>query len=214
MRTLVALAITALIAVPPDILHAEEPKLVKVVVEFRQSGAQSREAVQGNSRVVITESGSVRARARLGVEDTQTRVQQSTGIFTFVQDGGEATLSVGTQVPYPQVVYYQDYATSAGYVATGVAFQDVATSLRVRATVLPENRVRVRMTPVVSYLSADGSGVIQFTEASTELVVPSGRAVVLGGATTQTHAVTRQILGIDERRTGNETTVVLTATIE
>jgi type II secretory pathway component HofQ len=213
-RSLVVLAITALIPAWPSIPQAQGPKLVQVLVEFRQSGAQSREAVQGKSGLVITERGSVRSRAQLGAEDTQTRTQRSTGIFTIVQDGGEATLSVATQVPYPHVAYYQDYATGAGYVAAGVAFKDVGTSLKVRATVLPGGQVRVRLTPVISHVSADGAGVIEFTEASTELVVPSGRAIVLGGATSQTHAVTRQILGIDERRTGNETTVLLTATIQ
>ena len=60
----------------------------------------------------------------------------------------------------------------------------------------------------------DGSGTIEFTEASTELVVPSGRPVVLGGATTQMHEVTRQILGFRQSQAGSETTVVLIATVQ
>jgi hypothetical protein len=187
---------------------------VKVSVEFRQSGTQSREGVQGSGRVVITEKGGARPSGRLRAESRETRVQQSTGIFTIVPDGGEATLIVATQVPYPQVAFYRDYATGVGYVATGVAFKDVGTSLLVRASVLPGNQVRVRLTPRISYFSADGSGTIEFTEASTELVVASGRPVVLGGATTKMHEVTRQILGFRERQVGSETTVLLTATVE
>ena len=190
------------------------PKQVKVSLEFRQSGAQSREAVQGSGRVVITEKGGPRPSARLGVESRETRIEQSSGIFILVHDGGAATLSVATQVPYPQVAFYRDYATGAGYVATGVAFKDVGTSLKVGASVLSGNQVRVRLTPMISYFSADGSGAIEFTEAATELVVPSGRPVVLGGATTKTHEVTRQILGFRERQAGRETTVILTATVQ
>ncbi len=187
---------------------------MKVVVEFRQSGVRGRETMQGSGSVVITERGSVRPRGGLAAEDTRTRVTSSTGIFTVVRDGGESTLVVATQVPYPQVAFYRDYATGAGYVASGVAFKDVGTSLKVRATILPGNRVRVSLTPTISHASSDGSGTIEFTEAVTELVVRSGQPVVLAGATTSLHEVTRQILGLRQTQTGSETTVVLTATVQ
>jgi hypothetical protein len=214
MRLLAVVVMTTLISAWPGVLHAQGQKQVKVSVEFRQSGTKSREAVQGSGGVVITEKGSTRPLGRLGVDSRETRVQQSTGIFTIVRDGGEATLSVATQVPYSQVAFYKDYATGAGYVATGVAFKDVGTSLKVSASVLPGNQVRVRLTPMISYFSTDGSGTIEFVEASTELVVPSGRPVVLGGATTKTDELTRQILGFRARQAGSETTVVLTAIVQ
>ena len=204
----------ALIPVWPGAVHAQGQKLVKVVVEFRQTGTQSRDAVGGGGRVIITAKGRVRPKGGVTADSRQTRVTSSTGIFTLVRDGGEATLSVATQVPYPQVAFFRDYATGAGYVATGVAFKDVGTSLKVRASILPGNQVRVSLTPTISHLSPDGSGTIEFTEATTELVVPSGRPVVLGGATTQMHEVTRQILGFRQSQAGSETTIVLTATVQ
>lgn len=213
MRGMLVVLLGAAVASPVAVF-AEGAKQIKVTVEFRQSGRESRDAVQGRGRVVITEGGGARSRARLGVESTETRVVQSTGIFTVVEDGGESTLTVATQVPYPQIAVYRDYAVGAGYVAAGVAFKDVGTSLRVRASVLPGSRVRVRLTPTISYFSADGSGTIEFTEASTELVVPSGRPVALGGATTETHALTREILGFRAREASRETSALLTATIQ
>jgi len=213
-QLLATLLMMALIPVWPGAVQAQGQKLVKVAVEFRQVGTQSREAVGGSGGVVITEKGSVRPRGGLGADSRQTRVTSSTGIFTVVRDGGESTLSVATQVPYPQVTFFRDYATGAGYVATGVQFKDVGTSLKVRATILPGNQVRVSLTPTISHFSADGSGTIEFTEATTELVVPSGRPVVLGGATTQMHEVTRQVLGFRQSQAGSETTVVLIATVQ
>lgn len=213
MRGILVVLLAAVVASPAAVF-AEGAKLIKVAVEFRQSGRESRDAVQGSGRVVITEGSGARSRARLGVESTETRVVQSTGVFTVVEDGGESTLTVATQVPYPEVVFYRDYAVGAGYVATGVAFKDVGTALKVRATVLAGNRVRVRLTPTISYFSADGSGTIEFTEASTELVVPSGRPVALGGATSETHALTREILGFRASQASRETSAVLTATIQ
>ena len=54
---------------------------------------------------------------------------------------------------------------------------------------------------------------IEATEASTTLVVPSGQPVVLGGATTRTHELTRRILGYRATESVFETLMVLTATV-
>ena len=192
---------------------AQSGKQVRVTFDFRQSSTQSRDAVDGSGRVVITDRGGARSSGRVGVDSTQRRVQTSTGIFTIVQDGGESTLLVASQIPYSQVTFYRDYLTGAGYVATGVQFKDVGTSLKVGASILPGNQAKVRLTPTISWLSADRSGVIEVNEASTELIVSSGRPVVLGGATTQTHELTRRILGYRASETTTETTMALTATI-
>jgi len=55
--------------------------------------------------------------------------------------------------------------------------------------------------------------VIDFTEASTELIVPAGSPVVIGGSTTQLHEVTRYLLGFGGRQGASETTITLTANI-
>jgi Bacterial type II and III secretion system protein len=196
----------------PGLSAAQSGKQVRVSFDFRQSSTQNRDAVDAGGRVIITDRGA-RSSGGVGVDSTQRRVRSSTGIFTIVQDGGESTMLVASQVPYPQVTFYRDYLTGAGYVATSVQFRDVGTSLKVRAAILPGNQVRVRLTPTVSWFSADGSGVIEVNEASTELVVPSGRPVVLGGATTQTHELTRRILGYRASESSTETTMALTATI-
>lgn len=195
-----------------ETLHAQGRQQVKVLVEFQRHADRSQKKV--GSSVVVTRKGGVRLSGPLGAANTQTKVQQSTGIFTIVQDGGESTLSVATRVPYRQVVFYHDYATGAGYVTTGVIFQEVGISLKVHATVLAGNQVRVRLTPRISYFSPGGSGAIDFTEASTEILVASGHPVVIGGATTQVHEITRRILGFRKRQTESETSVVLTATIQ
>jgi hypothetical protein len=191
---------------------AQSGKQVRVSFEFRQSATQSRDAVAGSGGVIVTDRGT-RSSGRIGVDSTQRRVQSSSSIFTIVQDGGQSMMLVASQIPYSQVTYYRDYLTGAGYVTSGVEFKDVGTSLKVGAAILPGNQVKVRLTPTISWLSADRSGVIEVNEASTELVVPSGRPVVLGGSATQTHELTRRILGYRASDTATETTMALTATI-
>jgi len=195
------LVLTALVLVPVGRgpLHAEGPKQVKVTFDFRQASIRSRDAVRGGGRV--------------GVESTERRVTQTTSIFTLVQDGGESALLVASQVPYSQIAYYRDYLTGAGYLATGVLFKDVGTSLKVRATVLPGDRVKVRVTPAVSWFADARSGVVEVAEASTELIVPNGRPVVIDGRSTALNELTRQILGLAVSRGGTETLMTLTATV-
>jgi hypothetical protein len=202
-RGAATLALLWLLPHEPLALLAQGAKQVKVVFEFRQSGTQSQEAVQGSARP----SG------RLGVESTERTVARTTGIFTIVQDGGESTLLVASQVPYSQVTYYRDYLTGGGYVTSGAAFKDVGTSLKVRATVLPGNQVTVRLTPMISWLAGDRSGVIEVSQASTELTVVNRRPIVIGGATTQLNELTRRILGVAAIQSRSETLMTLTATV-
>ncbi|HJU63763.1 MAG TPA: hypothetical protein VJ864_17120 [Candidatus Binatia bacterium] len=211
VRLTVALACLALGM--PAIANAQSRRQIKVLVEAQQSGTQSQEAVQGSGSIIIRR-GNVQPSGRVTAGDRQTTVQRSTGIFTLVQDGAESILSVATKVPYSETAYYYNYAAGNGYLQRNIVFTDVGTSLRVSASVLPDNQIRVRLTPRISYFSAERSGAIDFTEATTELVVPSGQPVSLGGATTQVHEITRQILGYRNRTSSGESNLVLTATIQ
>lgn len=212
-RVVVALVLVLLVPACPAALRAQGTAQVKVVLEMRQAGHQSRDAVQGSGRVIITEPGSARSSGRLGVESTERTVTRSTGIFTIVQDGGESTLLVASQVPYAQATYYRDYLTGAGYLTTGVGFKDVGTSFKVRVTVLPGRKIRVRMTPAISWFAADRSGIVEATEASTEVIVPNNRPVVIGGATSQVSELTRRILGVAAGQSARETLLTLRATL-
>jgi Bacterial type II and III secretion system protein len=193
--------------------NAQNRRQIKVLVESQQSGAQSQEAVQGSGSVIIRR-GNVQPSGRLAAGDRQTTVQRSTGIFTLVQDGGESILSVATQVPYSQTAYYYNHALGSGHIQRQIVFTSVGTSLRVNAGILPDNQIRVRLTPRISYFSAERAGAIDFTEATTELIVPSGQPVSLGGSTTNVHEITRQILGYRDRVSSSETNLTLTATIQ
>ncbi len=212
MARLVALVLSALCGMPSPLL-AQSGKQVQVSLDFHQSGTQSRAAVQGSPRVIIPDRGSLRPSGRVGVESTEQRVTRTRGIFTIVQDGGEATLLVASQLPYQQVTFYRDFLTGAGLVASSVQFREVGTALKVRATVLPGGQVKVRVTPSISWFSGDSSGIVEVATASTELIVPNGRPVQLGGAAGALSELTRQILGAGQSQSTSETLMMLTATI-
>lgn len=212
-----ALAVGGLVLAGLPGVEAQGSRQVKVLLEFKQQTQGSRQGVQGQGGIVVEERrGDVRTRGRggLAVEDTTTRVTRSSGLFTVVQDGGVGSIMVAQDVPSPQVAYYHDYATGKGYVAQGIAWQRVGTALAVRPVILPGNQIRVTLTPVISYFTPGGGGTIEVTEAASEVIVPSGGRMQIGGSTGSVHAVTRQVLGYRAEQSSQDTALTLTATIQ
>ncbi len=192
---------------------AQTGRQVKVVLEFQQQSQASRQGAQGQGNIVIEDGKKPRARGGLAVEDTTTRTTRTNGVFTVVQDGGTASMMVASEVPYTAISWFRDYATGQGYIAQGTAWQRVGTTLVVNPTILPKGQIRVRLVPQVSYFTPDGGGSIEFTEAVTDVIVPNGRAMRVGGATRGINQVTRQILGYSQQQSASESSFILTATI-
>jgi hypothetical protein len=194
-------------------VESQAGRQVKVVLEFQQQGQDSRQGAQGRGGVII-QDGKARGRGGVALGDTTTRTTRSEGVFTIVQDGGTASMLVASEVPSTVVGWFRDYATGQGYAVQGTAWQRVGTTLVVSPTILPNGQIRVRLTPQVSYFSSQGDGSIEFNEATTEVIVPNGRAMRIGGATRGINQVTRQILGYREQRSASESSFILTATIQ
>ena len=188
-------------------------RLIKVVLDSQQSETHNREQLQGTGSVIIRK-GSVQPSGRVTAGDRQTTVQRTSGIFTLVLDGGESILTVATRVPQSQISYYYNYAIGVGSIERRIVFNDVGTSLRVGATTLPDGQIKLRLTPRISYFSIERPGAIDFTEAATELIVPNGQSVSLGGSTSNVHEITRQILGYRDRASSDETNLTVTATMQ
>jgi hypothetical protein len=193
--------------------RAQTRRHIKVVLDSQQTENLDRQIVQGSGSVVIRR-GMVSPSGRIIANDRQTTVQRSSGIFTLVLDGSESILTVATRVPQSEVSYFYNHATAGGYVERRIIFNDVGTSLRVNATTLPDGQIKLRLTPRISYFSVEHPGAIDFTEAATELIVPNGQAVSLGGSTGSVHEITRQILGYRDRARSNETNLTVTATLQ
>lgn len=185
---------------------------VKVVLEFEQRGQEARQGAQGRGGVVI-QDGKARGRGGVAVEDSTTRTTRTTGIFTVVQDGGTGSMLVATDVPYTVTAWFRDYATGQGYLTQTTSWQRVGTVLAVSPTILPGGQIRVRLVPQISYFTADSGGTVEFNEAATEVIVPNGRAMRIGGGSRGINQVTRQILGYRQEQASSESSFILTATI-
>jgi type II/III secretion system protein len=215
-RQLIALRLIIFLAgffVFAQFSDAQTRRHIKVVVDSQQNEQLGDQSVQGSGAVIIRR-GTVNPSGRISANERQTTVQRKSGIFTLVLDGSESILSVATRVPQSQMSYYYNYAIGAGYIERRIVFNDVGTSLRVNASTLPDGQIRLRLTPRISYFSVDRPGAIDFTEAATELIVPNGQPISLGGSTSNVHELTRQILGYRDRTSTNETNLTVTATVQ
>ena len=196
-----------------SLVDAQPIRHIKVVLYSQQTESVNRDGIHGTGSVVIRR-GTVSPSGRIVANDRQTTVQRSSGIFTLVLDGGESILTVATRVPQSQVSYFHNYALGIGYVERRIVFSDVGTSLKVRAVTLPDGQIRLRLTPRISYFSVDRPGSIDFTEAASEIIVPNGQLVSLGGSTNSMHEITRQILGYQNRSSSDESHLQVSATIQ
>ena len=192
---------------------AQARRNIKVLLETRQTGTSTQEGVQGSGSFVIRR-GTVQPSGRVTGTDRQTTVQRSSGMFTLVVDGGESILTVATRVPQAEIGYYYNHALGIGAVERRIVFTDVGTSLRVSARTLADGQIQLRLIPRISYFSAERPGAIDFTKAATELIVPNGQPVSLGGSTANRHEITRQMLGYRNRLSSNESDLVVTATLQ
>jgi hypothetical protein len=211
-RAIVAITF-ALLGTSASPLDAQAHRNIKVLLETRQTGTSTQGGAQGSGSVVIRR-GTVQPLGRVTGTDRQTTVQRSSGIFTLVVDGGKSILTVATRVPQAEAGYYYNHALGIGAIDRRIVFTDVGTSLRVSARTLADGQIQLRLIPRISYFSADRPGAIDFTEAATELAVPNGQPVSLGGSTANMHEITRQILGYRNRLSSNESDLVVTATLQ
>ena len=211
--TVAVFALLSLVSAAWSPTQAQTRRHIKVVLDTQQTESFQREQLQGSGAVII-HRGTVNPSGRIVANERQTTVQRKSGIFTLVLDGGESILTVASRVPQNQVGYYHNYALGIGYIERQIVFSDVGTSLRVHAASLADGQIKLRLTPRISYFSAERPGAIDFTEAATELIVPNGQPTSLGGSISNMHQVTRQILGYGNRTSSNESELTVTATIQ
>ena len=197
---------TSLIPVPPG--H------VKVTVEFRQAGQRTQSGIDvkgtgpGGTVVQVDPKG-VTGSARVQVQESQRTIRQHVESFLLVQDGGEARLTVVEQVP--EIVWFQQYAHRHSYITEAVVFRQVGTFLAVRPTILPDQRIRVKIIPQISYQSDQGDGTIALVEASTEVVVQTGQPITIGGTDGRGEVMRQFLLGYERVNQATQVSIVLTA---
>ena len=167
-----------------------------VRVRFQESGQQEQRSVSGGGRV-SGEYGSVSAgrgpRTRDGVDvraqDRSVTRDGSSEYFINALSGSWAYIRVGQDIPY--TTRWSDLCRRYGRT---VVFQRIETGFDVKP-VIRENMADVEIVPRISEMGSDGRpGGVQFAEASTQVQVPLGQWVTIGGSDQSASEVLRAIL--------------------
>ena len=176
-------------------LHAE------VDWAYRSSGWQI-----GTVPVALPGSG-FSALAALGDEKAHSR-RRSVQTITVMNDG-TAEIATGHEVPFTDVFHH--YAAGRGYLTTSTRWVSIDTGLTVHARTIGEDRILLDITPWMRNLARGGRS-IKFTEASTQIEVKDGEAVVMGSSTQNRNEALREILrGGSRVREGENTYLMVTA---
>jgi len=80
-----------------------------------------------------------------------------------------------------------------------------------RVQVQESQRIRVKITPQISYQSDQGDGTIALVEASTEVVVQTGQPITIGGTDGRGEVMRQFLLGYERVNQANHVSIVLTA---
>jgi hypothetical protein len=136
------------------------------------------DARQGGAAVDVRPSrGGPRIGLRGGAGSTSSRTTAVQELLTL--SGSTAELRVVRETPVAE--WFRDWSLGHGLVTQTVSWQEVGTSLALEPTILPDGRIRLRLTPRLVVASGASPLRLDVVELSTEIVVHAGEEVDVGG---------------------------------
>jgi hypothetical protein len=134
------------------------------------------------------------------IGDRARRHKVDSDFFLVVMSGSPAYIRAGKEIPYNlESPFFRRYAPGGGT----VIWQTVESGFEVTPTIVDSN-AHLKIVPRVAYDDSQET-VIRFFGAQTELTIPLGRWVEIGGTTTQKNEIIREILSLSKSR-GKDTT--------
>ncbi|MDP3210215.1 secretin N-terminal domain-containing protein [Methylotenera sp.] len=174
---------------------ARENLKIRVKRQNNMTGSSNNASVKGRTRIgnVEIQTGNDSRRGRdgvnLGLENNQTRSQQSSEQFIQVADGAPAYISIGESVPYTSewVLLTQRYAVKQ----TNTEFIEIGTGFTVRARSIGR-QVELDITPTFSKLKQYGR--LEFEQLTSTVMVERNEWVNIGGIMQEKDEISRTIL--------------------
>ena len=182
-----------------------------VRVRFQDSASREERSVSGGGQV-SGDNGSVSTGRRRGPRDgVDVRAQDrsvsrggSSEYFINALSGSWAYIRVGQDIPY--TARWSDLCRRYG---RPVVFQRIETGFDVKP-VIRENMADVEIVPRISEMGSDGRpGGVRFAEASTQVQVPLGQWVTIGGSDQSGNEVLRAILEAGSSRQSSALSIQL-----
>ncbi len=177
---------------------------VRIHVRFHttREDRDSEGAVRGrisNDDVSVAVGGKKKDGIDISAGDRVRRRAGNSEFFLVAMAGSPAYIRTGKEIPYDEnTVFPRQYSPGGGT----VTWQTVESGFEVTPTITGEN-AHLKIVPRLSY-DDHQDAVIRFFGAQTELAVPLGRWVEIGGTTAQENEIIRKILSLG-RNSGKRT---------
>jgi hypothetical protein len=175
--------------------HFDRPvEQVRIHVRFHTQGARQEKTLAARGRVSSDDLAVATGRRQkdgldLAVEDRRRRQQNDSEAFVVAMSGSPALIRTGRQIAYPQSsAFFRRHAPRDGT----VVWQNAESGFEVTPTVVGDT-VYLKIVPRIAYDDRQDAA-IRFFEAQTELTVPLGQWVEIGGGAAQENEVLKEIL--------------------
>jgi type II secretory pathway component GspD/PulD (secretin) len=177
---------------------------VKVRFRFQEQGVSTNRDLGASGTVSgdrwsVTTGGDTREGVHIRARDNVVNRRGNTESFISVMSGSSAYLWVGRDIPFTERWVYLTHTYA--HVVETVNFQRVETGFEVRP-IVAGNNVQVEIVPRISSFD-QGERVVRLTEASTTVTVLKGQWVTIGGTSTQSNEVFRDILSYGSSSTNS-----------
>jgi type II secretory pathway component GspD/PulD (secretin) len=190
---------------------------VETRITDRETGGAAELSASGQL-VAYLPDGSAEGSVFFTVDDKKTSRSRKAEQLVVVSSGGEASISVGRQIPYPG--WFAVYGSRLGLVAADIDWKEVGSRLAVRPTVIDGGKkVRLQVVPELDYL-VGGTGrkkgkrrEISFVGEATEVVTASGEEMRIGGNEESEEFYSRLLVGYDRQRRVRSVDVFVRATV-
>jgi hypothetical protein len=183
---------------------------VRIHVRFHENRAVADRSVSARGKISSDNlsaaiGGKKKDGVDLSIEDRRRRESNYSEFFVFATAGSPAFIRAGQEIPYrgKWPGYSRHYAPNADT----TVFKTVETGFEVTPTVAGEN-VHMRIVPRIAYGDRNDA-IIRFYGAQTELTVPFGRWVEIGGSNTHSNEVIEEILSRGSESSRSSMTMLL-----
>ena len=172
-------------------------KQARISIRFKEMGSHGEGSISVEGRVsgkgwTVSKGRKRRNGLEVHMRDQRRNRRQESEYFINVSSGSWAYILVGEEIPYVERWRYlcQRYADHVGR----WVFQRIETGMEVRPIIVSDHAY-IEIMPRISHEVSKGQKeIIRFTKASTELTVPLGKWVDIGGSDEKSKEVISAIL--------------------
>lgn len=171
--------------------------------EIRDSEVSARGRIS-DENVSVSAGGKRKDGIDISIQERDRRQKKHSEFFVVAMSGSPAYIRAGKEIPYTQnPAFFKRYAPGSNT----VNWQTVESGFEVTPTIAGDN-AHLKIIPRIAYDNRNDA-VIRFFGARTELTVPLGRWVEIGGNTDRNNEIFREILTLSRSRQNAFTTMSL-----